>query len=64
MAVGAAELHNLIERGTTMLKKGLGYTVALIALYLGVNNAANAGKLMTDGANGFATVTKTLQGRG
>lgn len=47
-----------------MLKKGMGYTVGLIALYLVVNNATNSGKVMTDGANGFATVTKTLQGRG
>lgn len=46
-----------------MLKKGLGYTVGLIALYLGVANATGAGKLITDGANGFSTVTKTLQGR-
>lgn len=46
-----------------MLKKGMGYTVGLIALYLGLYNATNAGKLITDGANGFSTVTKTLQGR-
>jgi hypothetical protein len=46
-----------------MLKKGLGYTTGLIALYLVVANSSGAGKVITDGANGFATVTKSLQGR-
>jgi hypothetical protein len=46
-----------------MLKKGLGYTVGLIALYVAVANASGTGKVITDGANGFSTVTKTLQGR-
>lgn len=46
-----------------MLKKGLGYFTALVALYIGVQTTSNTGKVITDGANGFATVTKTLQGR-
>lgn len=46
-----------------MLKKGMGYTVALIALYMGVYKSSDAGNLITAGANGFSTVTKTLQGR-
>ena len=47
-----------------MLKKGLGYTFGAIALFIVVNNYTGSGKVITDGANGFATVTKTLQGRG
>lgn len=47
-----------------MLKKGMGYFTGLVALYLVVANSSGAGKVMTDGANGFSTVTKTLQGRG
>lgn len=46
-----------------MLKKSMGYFTGLVALYLVVANASGSGKVMTDGANGFATVTKTLQGR-
>lgn len=46
-----------------MLRKGMGYTVGLIALFIVVNRSTDSGRVMTDGANGFATVTKTLQGR-
>ena len=47
-----------------MLKKGMGYFVGLVGLFIVVNNYTGSGKVITDGANGFATVTKTLQGRG
>lgn len=46
-----------------MGRKALGYTAALIALYLCTNNLSNAGKTFTDGANGSSTIIKTLQGR-
>lgn len=46
-----------------MIKKFGGYTVGLIALYLCVANASGTGSLISNGAQGFATITKTLQGR-
>lgn len=46
-----------------MGKKALTYTAGLIALYLAVANASGLGKDMTDGANGGATIIKTLQAR-
>lgn len=39
------------------------YSALLIAMYLGVKYASGAGTLITKGASGAATVTKTLQGR-
>lgn len=44
-------------------KKLAGYGVGLIATYLLVANASNAGNLISSGASGLSTVTKTLQGR-
>lgn len=46
-----------------MLRKGMGYFTALVALYIGVSQYTGSGKLITDGSNGFATITKSLQGR-
>jgi len=46
-----------------MIKKGMGYFVGLVGLYLVVNNYTGSGKVITDGANGFATITHSLQGR-
>ena len=39
------------------------YTAVLVALYLAVTHASGAGTVLTQGANGLATVDKTLQGR-
>jgi hypothetical protein len=47
-----------------MVKKLAGYGVGLIALYLAVANASGTGTVITSGAQGLSTVTKTLQGRG
>jgi hypothetical protein len=47
-----------------MLKKTMTYGTGLIALYLLVANASGSGQVFSSGANGIATVTKTLQGRG
>lgn len=46
-----------------MGRKALVYGAGLIAVYLVVNNATNAGKLITAGASGSTSVVKTLQGR-
>lgn len=46
-----------------MFKQTLKYGTGLIALYLVVANGSNFGKVITDGAAGAASVTKTLQGR-
>jgi hypothetical protein len=46
-----------------MIKKLSGYGVGLIALYLVVQNASGTGSVITQGAAGLSTVTKTLQGR-
>jgi len=45
--------------GRTYLK----YSAVLIGLYLLVRNASGAGTLLSRGASGVSTVTKTLQGR-
>jgi hypothetical protein len=39
------------------------YSAVLIALYLVVTHASGAGTVLTQGANGLATVDKTLQAR-
>jgi hypothetical protein len=44
---------------TTYMK----YSAFLIGLYLAVSNATGTGVLMSQGAAGLSTVTKTLQGR-
>lgn len=46
-----------------MIRKLAGYGVGLVALYIVVANASNSGNVITSGASGLATVTKTLQGR-
>lgn len=46
-----------------MFKKVATYVGGLIALYLVVEHATGTGQIMTNGANGSATVIKTLQGR-
>lgn len=45
--------------GRTYMK----YSAVLIALYLLVKNASGSGTVLTKGAAGVSTVTKTLQGR-
>jgi hypothetical protein len=46
-----------------MIKKLAGYGVGLIAVYLVVTNASGTGSVISAGAQGLGTVTKTLQGR-
>lgn len=46
-----------------MLKKGMGYSFGLIALYLGVYYSSGAGTLLTDGTNGGVGLIKAFQGR-
>jgi len=46
-----------------MLKQLAKYGAGLIALYLVVINGSNFGTVLTNGANGISTVSKTLQGR-
>jgi hypothetical protein len=46
-----------------MLRQGMKYGVALIATYLIVRNASSSGTVISSGANGISTVTKTFQGR-
>jgi hypothetical protein len=46
------------------MRVALKYGAALIAIYLIVYNGSNSGVVLNDGANGVATVTKALQGRG
>lgn len=45
------------------MKKIIGYGGALIALYIAVANGSNTGNVISAGASGLSTVTKTLQGR-
>lgn len=45
------------------MRKALTYTGGLIALYLVVNYATGAGKILSTGASGAQTVIRTLQGR-
>lgn len=47
-----------------MGKKVLTYTGGLIALYLAVAYASGTGSVIRNGAQGGATIIKTLQGRG
>jgi hypothetical protein len=46
-----------------VLRQGLTYSGWLIALYLGVFYATNAGSLLIAGANGSATIIKAFQQR-
>lgn len=46
-----------------MGKQALKYGATLIGIYLGVAYASGAGTLISNGANGAATITRTLQGR-
>ncbi len=46
-----------------MLKKSLTYGTGLIAVFLLVNNASGSGRVISSGAEGLSTVTRTLQGR-
>ena len=46
-----------------MVRKLAQYGAGLIALYIIVANASNAGKVFTAGAAGGSQFTKTLQGR-
>ncbi len=41
----------------------LGYSFALIVVYLGVANATNLGKLMTKGGDAGVKVVRAFQGR-
>lgn len=45
------------------MRKALIWTGGLIALYLAVSHATDAGKLLTSAASGYSTAVKTLQGR-
>lgn len=47
----------------TLLRSGLGYWAGLIGLYLVVANGSKAGAVISEGAKGATTFTKTLQGR-
>jgi hypothetical protein len=46
-----------------MPKKMLTYGAGLIATFLVVRNASGSGKIISSGAAGISTVTKTFQGR-
>lgn len=46
-----------------MGKKFLSYTAGLIATYLLVSRATDAGKLLTSSASAYSTAVKTLQAR-
>lgn len=46
-----------------MGRKGLQYAAGLIGLYLVVYYGTNAGKVISAGANGSATIVKSLQGK-
>lgn len=45
------------------MKQYVRYYAALVALYIGVAHGSDLGQLFTSGAQGFATATKSLQGR-
>lgn len=47
-----------------MLRQGMKYGVALIALYLVVANASGFGKVLGEVRTTGVQMTKTLQGRG
>jgi hypothetical protein len=46
-----------------MLRTYMKYSAVLIGLYLGLTHATQGGTLISKGASGVQTVTKTLQGR-
>lgn len=45
------------------MRNALKYGAGLIALYLVVYNGSKSGTVVTAGAKGISTVTKTFQGR-
>lgn len=45
------------------MKNAVKYGFGAIALYLVVANGTKAGSVITSGANGLSTVTRSLQGR-
>lgn len=45
------------------MKKLAGYGAVLIGLYIAVANGSNTGRVISAGASGVSTVTKSLQGR-
>lgn len=45
------------------MKQYLRYGTGLVALYIVIANGSNFGTVISKGAEGVATVTKTLQGR-
>lgn len=45
------------------MKKALGYSAGLIALYLVVANGTKAGTAMKSGASGATSIIKAFQGR-
>ena len=47
-----------------MVRTTIKYAAILTGLYLVTYRATEAGSLVTNGANGIATIEKTLQGRG
>jgi hypothetical protein len=46
-----------------MLKQSLRYGAGLIALYVVVANGSQFGQVISSGAQGASTLTRTLQGR-
>lgn len=46
------------------MRQALKYFAGLVGLYIVVANASGMGTLLTQGASGASTFTKTLQGRG
>ena len=46
-----------------MLRQSLKYGAGLIALYVVVYYGSNAGKVVSSGASGGATIIKAFQGR-
>lgn len=49
--------------GDGPVRTALLYTAGLVAIYLLVSHATEAGKLLGAGASGYALGVKTLQGR-
>jgi hypothetical protein len=45
------------------MKQYVKYYSALVALYIGVAHGSELGAIFSSGAQGFATATKSLQGR-
>jgi hypothetical protein len=46
------------------VKQYVRYYAGLVALYIAVAHGSDLGALFSSGASGFATATKSLQGRG